>query len=178
VALRRQYFNGDEPWKLPFVTGHRIVNRVDWMWMETGDTRCPRVGARNWLRSVGLDNYSEAMLLYVWAWWGGSPLEDHPGNSGPMAISGRPTAAIVMWPLLRFGGISMQQCWIVCVPRDGYMNGQGLTYFENSRRASLAQRAYSIETRTALAATPVVLGVTWSAVRAPNGHSVARAPPP
>ena len=29
--------------------------------------------------------------------------------------------------------------------RDAYMRGRGIDYFENSRRATLAQRAYAID---------------------------------
>ena len=122
--------------------------RVDWHWAQV---RPPSL-ALGWSPEKGFlpydwRGYDEAMLLHVlalgardhpverdlWAWWLGGYRwgtfhgQDHIGFA-PMF--GHQYSHL--W--IDFRGI-----------RDAYTRGKGLDYFENSRRATLAQRAYAIE---------------------------------
>jgi len=90
--------------------------------------------------------YDESMILYVLAL--GSPT--HP--VGPEAWAGF-TSTYVWAPWygpehVAFGPLFGHQYSHVWIDfrgiRDAYMRGKGIDYFENSRRATLSQRAYAI----------------------------------
>jgi hypothetical protein len=127
-----------------------IYRRVDWRWAMAR----PPVVALGWSPEKGhlpydWVAYSEAMLVYIiglgspthplepasWDGWA-KGLADHWGIAGGQE-------------LVRFGpmfGHQYSHVWIDFRGiRDGFMRGKGLDYFENSRRAVLAQHAYALE---------------------------------
>ena len=121
--------------------------RVDWAWARN---RPPGVNM-GWKPEQGflpLDwrGYNEAMILYVLAL--GSPT--HPVE--PAAWT--QWTATYEWrsfygqPHVNFAplfGHQYSHIWIDFRGiRDAYMLGRGIDYFENSRRATLAQRSYAI----------------------------------
>ncbi len=144
----REYFDGDEADERRIrELADALVNRVDWRWMANGgDTLAmgwhPESGfiASRWV------GYNEAMFLYIlalgarrgalgpeaWeAWTRGYHWQTHYGQS-----------YVVFAPLF---GHQYSHCWIDFRGlADAFLRGQGLDYFENSRRATLANRAYCI----------------------------------
>ena len=75
-------------------------------------------------------------------------------------------------------GHQYSHCWIdFRNTQDAYMRGRGIDYFENSRRATLAQRAYCIANPSGwLAYSDSLWGITAS--DDPDGYAAHGAPPP
>ena len=126
-----------------------IYRRVDWNWAQP---RPPAI-ALAWTPGEGFSSYdwrgyNEAMLVYILAL--GSPT--HP--IGPAAWSQWTSTYDQHWgtlydqSYLGFGPLFGHQYTHVWVDfrgiRDAYMRERGLDYFENSRRATYAQRRYAI----------------------------------
>jgi hypothetical protein len=124
-----------------------LYRRVEWTWMQP---RGPLV-AMGWTPEQGFHTldwtgYNEAMLLYVLAL--GSPT--FPIDSTAWAA----WTSTYRWETFHgqahvgFGPLFGHQYSHVWVDfrgiRDAYMTSRGLDYFENSRRATLAQRAHAI----------------------------------
>lgn len=127
----------------------RLYRRVEWDWMQA---RKPLI-AMGWNPGKGfIDHdwrgYNEAMLVYVLAL--GSPT--HPVQ--PEAWQAWTRTYDRNWgelqgqTHLRFGpqfGHHYSHVWIDFRGiQDAYMRDKGLDYFENSRRATLAQHAYAV----------------------------------
>ncbi|WP_240600559.1 glucoamylase family protein [Solilutibacter silvestris] len=127
----------------------RIYRRVDWTWMQV---RKPLIGM-GWKPESGFiksdwEGYNEALLVYVLAL--ASPT--HPVQRG--AYDAWTKTYNVSWgefhgqtylsfpPLF---GHQFSHVWIDFRGiRDDWARGSGIDYFENSRRAALAHRAYAI----------------------------------
>ena len=143
----REYFDGADAAEREIrERADALVARVDWNWMrDGGDTL-----TMGWLPGKGFlkarwRGYNEASLLYfmglgaakdplpamAWpAWTASYRWETHAGSN-----------FVVFAPLF---GHQYTQCWVDLRDRtDAAMGARGLTYFENSRRATLAQRAYA-----------------------------------
>ena len=127
-----------------------IYRRVDWTLGAAARARASASAGRPRTASSTYDwrGYNEAMLVYLLAL--GSPT--HPvgprrGASGPapttrlgQASTGRSTSSFA--PLF---GHQYTHVWIDFRGiQDAYMRRRGIDYFENSRRAIYAQRAYAI----------------------------------
>ncbi|GAB3985803.1 glucoamylase family protein [Spirosoma daeguense] len=123
----------------------QIYERVDWTWIQP---RKPYV-SMGWHPEKGFieadwKGYNEAMLLYVLAL--GSPT--HPVGSEVWTAWTKtyPWATFYDQAHLNFDplfGHQYSHCWIDFRNiRDEYMRGRGIDYFENSRRATYANRAY------------------------------------
>ncbi len=124
-----------------------LYSRVDWNWAQPRPPRVslgwkPREGHLPW----DWGGYNEAMILYILAqgspthpvapeawesWTGGYRWETFQGQEhvGFAPLFGHQYSHV--W--IDFRGI-----------RDAYMRAKGIDYFENSRRATLAQRAYAL----------------------------------
>jgi hypothetical protein len=126
-----------------------IYGRVDWVWAQV---RPPLIG-HGWHPETGFiasdwKAYDESMLVYLLAL--GSPTRALDRSAWEGWASGLPAA----WgqeygqSYLRFPplfGHQFTQCWVdLRGLQDDFMRDKGLDYFENSRRATLAQRAYAI----------------------------------
>ena len=148
VLFCQAYFDGDDPGEVAIrAYADSLYRRVDWRWMQV---RKPRV-SMGWDPGAGFHTYdwrglNEAMLLYVLAlasptspvdstawseWtstyaWGKFYGQEH-ANFAPLFGHQYSHAFI------DFRGI-----------RDEYMRRRGIDYFENSRRATYAQRAYAM----------------------------------
>jgi hypothetical protein len=127
----------------------RIYARVDWRWSTT---RPPTV-ALGWNPEKGFlpydwIAYSEAMLVYILAI--GSPTHALEPEAWTAWSAGLPRH----WgdqeglQFVRFGplfGHQYSHLWIDFRGiRDAFMREKGLDYFENSRRATLAQHRYAL----------------------------------
>ncbi|HEX5831283.1 MAG TPA: glucoamylase family protein [Gemmatimonadaceae bacterium] len=149
VLFCREYFDGggtDE--RAIRAYADSLYHRVNWTFVQP---RPPLVGMA-WRPERGLGandykGYDEAMILYVLAL--GSPT--HPIDAGAWeaftstyqwgAFHGQEHVNFA--PLF---GHQYSHAWIDFRGiQDAYMRGRGIDYFENSRRATLAQRAYAIE---------------------------------
>lgn len=124
-----------------------LVNRVDWEWMRDGQPAL-RFGWRP--ESGFIPNrwvgYNEGMLLYLLGLGSNAPL---PPDSWAAWTSGYQWRTNYTQSYLDFGplfGHQYTQCWVDLRERaDAFMQARGLTYFENSRRATLAQRCYAAD---------------------------------
>ncbi|MCL4181507.1 MAG: Tat pathway signal protein [Verrucomicrobia bacterium] len=125
----------------------RIFDRIDWQYLATGTNSL----SMGWRPETGFIEarwigYNEAMILYIlglgatvrplasdhWtAWTSGYSWTTHFGQD-----------YVAFAPLF---GHQYSHCWIDFRQiADGYLQRKGIDYFENSRRATLAQRAYCI----------------------------------
>ena len=148
VLFCQQYFDragGSEPAIRAYADS--LYRRTDWSWAQPR----PPLITMGWYPERGFHQldwrgFNEAMLVYIlalgspthpiaeeaWsAWtstytWGGYYGQSHVGFA----------------PLF---GHQYSQVWIDFRGiKDPYMQGRGIDYFENSRRATLAQRSYAI----------------------------------
>ncbi|MFD1143191.1 glucoamylase family protein [Larkinella insperata] len=126
----------------------RIYRRVDWQWMQA---RKPLV-SMGWHPESGFiesdwKGYNEAMILYILAL--ASPT--HP--VGPEAWTAWTSTyewrEFHRYPHVNFDplfGHQYSHIWIDFRSiKDAYMRQKGIDYFENSRRATLANRAHCLE---------------------------------
>jgi len=150
VLFVQSYFDTPDPQDMEIRTlAEEIYRRVDWTWAQP---RPPAV-ALAWTPEegfAGLDwnGYNEAMLVYLLAL--GSPT--HPVDE----------QAWTLWTSSydKYWGTLYDQTYLSFAPlfghqythvwvdfrgiQDSYMRDHGLDYFENSRRATYAQRRYAI----------------------------------
>ena len=146
----QSYFNGDDPEEIEIRRlVEQIYGRVDWQWAQT---RGPAI-SYGWTPEssfIPIDwrGYNEAMLVYILAL--GSPTQP----VAPVAWEewGRDYA--------RYFGTMYGQTFLTFTPMFGHqyshvwidfraildapMRAAGYDYFENSRRATYAQRSYAI----------------------------------
>lgn len=144
----QQYFDRQDPTEIAIrAFTDSLYRRADWQWF----VNTPPVVSMGWQPESGYNSYNwigydEAMFLYVLAL--GSPT--HPIDA---AAWDRWTAGYrwdtyygqshVNFPPLF--GHQYSHVWIDFRGiKDAYMRGRGIDYFENSRRATLSQRAYAI----------------------------------
>jgi len=151
VLLCQSYFTAQDPKEVEIrKLADEIYRRVDWTWAQP---RPPAV-ALSWTPEEGFSRYdwrgyNEAMLVYILAL--GSPT--HPvGDGAWSAWTGtydRNWGTLYGQTHLSFAPLFGHQYTHVWVDfrgiRDAYMQQHGLDYFENSRRATFAQRRYAIE---------------------------------
>ena len=150
VLFVQSYFDTPDPQDMEIRTlAEEIYRRVDWTWAQP---RPPAV-ALAWTPEEGFasldwNGYNEAMLVYLLAL--GSPT--HPVDE----------QAWTQWTSTydKFWGTLYDQTYLSFAPlfghqythvwvdfrgiQDSYMREHGLDYFENSRRATYAQRRYAI----------------------------------
>ena len=149
VLYARQYFdapNSDEA--RIRAMAEALFNRLDWNWMSRGTNIVsmgwhPESGyiSGNWV------GYNEAMILYVLGL--GAATNPLPAGSWTAWTGGYTWVtnyglAYVPYPSLFIHQYS--HCWIdFRHSADAYMRAHHSTYFENSRRATLANRAYCMD---------------------------------
>lgn len=180
ILHSKQYFDGAAADETAIRTkADAIFNRVDWNWMARGTNSVsmgwyPTSGfiANDWV------GYNEGMILYclglgattnplpasAWARW----------TSGYLWTTNYGLAFVQFPPLF---GHQYSHCWIDFRHiADAYMNSRGITYQENSRRATLANRAYCITNPIhQVGYSSNVWGLTAS--DGPSGYAVHGAPP-
>lgn len=150
VLFAQSYYDRDDPVEAEIRDiAEALYRRVEWDWMQP---RPPAIGM-GWSPEhgfIGHDwrGYNEAMLVYVLAL--GSPT--HPVAADAWQAwtreYDRTWGTFEGQTHLGFApmfGHQYSHVWIDFRGiRDAYMRGKGFDYFENSRRATLAQRAYAI----------------------------------
>ncbi len=154
VLSCREYFNGsDAADSTVRALADTLYFRTDWQWATNGQPSLsmgwrpepmPHEDANGFITSRWV-GYNEGMLLYALAL--GSPT--HP--LGPDAWQA--WTSTYKWDrfqdqyYVQFAPLFAHQYSHVWIDfrgiQDAYMRGRGIDYFENSRRATLAQRAYA-----------------------------------
>jgi len=180
VVDAKQYFDGTNSEESSIrAAADAILDRVDWNWMAQG-TNLLSMG---WYPSSGFlpgkwMGYNEGMILYCLGL--GARSNALPATAWQAWTSGYQWGTFYGYSYVIFPPLFAHQyshCWIDFRHiRDEYMNAHGSSYFENSRRASLAQRAYCI-------ANPLgrvgYSGTVWglTACDSPSGYLAHGAPP-
>jgi hypothetical protein len=142
------YFDRDDPAEAEVRDlATKLYERVDWRWMQPRPARV----AMAWYPESGFgvadwNGYDESMILYVLAL--GSPTFPATDGAWETFCSTYKWAEHEGQTYLNFAplfGHQFSHAWIDFRGiRDGVMREKGIDYFENSRRAVLAQRAYAI----------------------------------
>jgi hypothetical protein len=151
VLAAQSYFTGTD------VTETRIrqlaetlYTRVDWAWAQVRGGHI----VMGWVPGAGFGpfidyhGYDEAMLLYLLAL--GSPTHPARDDSWDAFCADYPRSWGSFMGQLHLGGAPLfwhqySHVWVDYRGiQDAFMRERGLDYFENSRRATLAQRAYAI----------------------------------
>ena len=156
-----------------------LYRRVEWPWMQVRSAQI----CHGWKPETGFlaydwGGYNEAMILYLLAL--GSPsfpisAEAWTAWTSSYAWQTHYGQAFIVFPPLF--GHQYSHVWIDFRGiQDSYMRGKGLDYFENSRRATLANRAYAIANPSGWADYGEnVWGLTASDI--PSSYSARGAPP-
>jgi hypothetical protein len=123
-----------------------LYRRVEWDWMQLDDGLIsmgwkPSEGRFDW----GYEGYDEAMFLYVLGL--GSPTHPVDESAWPAFTSTYDWSSFYGQPHVNFAPLFGHQYAHVWIDfrdiQDPYMRQKGIDYFENSRRAVLAQKAYA-----------------------------------
>lgn len=150
VLFSQSYFDADTPDETEIRgLADTIYRRVEWPWMQVR----PPLIAMGWYPKRGYipfdwQGYNEGMLIYILAL--GSPTQG-VGSDAWDAWTKTYTRAWGTFQDQEYLGFAPQfghqysHVWIDYRGiRDAYMRKRGFDYFENSRRATYAQRAYAI----------------------------------
>lgn len=177
-----QYFNGTNAAETSIRTlADAIVNRVDWNWMARGSNAVcmgwfPDSGfmPNNWI------GYDEAMILYCLGL--GATTNPLPASAWSVWTSGYTWATYYGLSFVQSPPLFTHQyshCWIDFRHiSDPFMSSHDSTYFENSRRASLAQRSYGIANPlNHVGYNGTVWGLTACDGPLPEGYTARGAPP-
>jgi len=155
VLFAQSYFTGsDTSEKEIRALADSIYARVDWQWARNGAASVtmgwhPEDGfiSARWI------GYNEGMILNILAL--GSTTHPVDSTTWSAWTSGYQWATYHGQSFVQFAplfGHQYSHLWIDFRGiKDAYMQGRGIDYFENSRRATLAQRAYAIANPQAFA---------------------------
>ena len=143
------YFDGAAPAEAEVrALAEELFRRADWAWAAT--PRPPRI-SMGWTPEEGFHTYdwkgyNEAMIVYVLAL--GSPTHPASETAWPAYTSTYNWETFHGQTFVNFAPLFGHQYSQVFLDmeglRDAYMREKGIDYFENTRRATLAQRAYAI----------------------------------
>jgi hypothetical protein len=150
VLFCQSFFNADDPQEAEIRRlAETLYRRVDWTWAQP---RPPAV-ALSWTPEEGFSSYdwlgyNEGMLVYLLALGSPShPIEDEAWSRWTAGYD-KHWGAVYDQTYLGFAPLFGHQYSHVWVDfrgiRDAYMREHDLDYFENSRRATYAQRRYAI----------------------------------
>lgn len=150
VIDARNYFDTDDPLDVELrELCTDLYERVDWVWARDGGNGIkmgwkPETGFSAFGRWIG---YNEAMILYILAL--GSPTYPIPELDWTYWTSGYWWSTFYGYSFVNCPPLFTHQyshCWIDFRGiQDPWMAQRGIDYFENSRRATLANRAYCID---------------------------------
>jgi hypothetical protein len=181
ILYAKQYFDGPGADEAAIRSAaDAIFNRVDWTFMSQG-TNAVAMGWQPTSGFTGYNNwigYNEAMILYCLGL--GTATNPLPASAWSQWTSGYIWGTnyglnyVTFAPLF---GHQYSHCWIDFRHiADPYMNSHNSTYFENSRRAALAQVAYcSAAPHVGYSST--VWGLTACDGPPPTGYSARGLPP-
>jgi hypothetical protein len=155
ILFCREYFDGADPGETEIRRlADSIYARIDWDWARDSAASLtmgwrpipgPGENARGFINSRWI-GYNEAMLLYVFAV--ASPTHSIPATSWQAWTSGYHWNDFQGQNFVQFAPLFGHQYSHVWIDfrgiQDAYMRARGIDYFENSRRATIAQRAYAL----------------------------------
>jgi hypothetical protein len=147
ILLSQSYYDAADPVEAEIRwLADSIYFRVDWNWAAV---RPPPV-SMGWHPEGGFIpadwiGYNEAMILYILAL--GSPTHAVDSSAWAKWVSGYQWGTFQGQDYVQFAplfGHEYSHVWIDFRGiQDSYMRGRGIDYFENSRRATYAHRAYA-----------------------------------
>jgi len=147
TRLACQYFDGSHPDEQSIrAYADSLYQRVEWDWMQLDSGLIsmgwkPSEGRFDW----GYEGYDEAMFLYVLGL--GSTTHPVDESAWPAFTETYDWASFYGQPHVNFAPLFGHQYAHVWIDfrdiQDPYMRQKGIDYFENSRRAVLAQQAYA-----------------------------------
>jgi hypothetical protein len=179
VLHARHYFDRGGHEETIRALADSLYEGADWQWMTNNDISL----THGWFPESGFIShrwigYDEGMILYLLAM--GSPTSPLPSSSWREWTRGYNWAthyglSFVTFPPLF--GHQYSHAWIdFRGVADEYMRGRGTDYFENSRRATLASRAYAIDNPGGFTGYGEnIWGITAS--DGPSGYLARGAPP-
>jgi|GEM_PF-463085 len=181
VLYVKQYFNGTNATEMSIQsTADAIFNRVNWNFMSQGTAGV----AMGWQPTTGFSGYGnwigydEGMIIYCFGL--GTATNPLPSSGWSVWTSGYDWGTeygqtYVTFPPLF--GYYFSHCWIDFRHiQDVYMDSQGCTYFENSRRAALAEIAYC-STAPFTGYSSTIWGITACDGPPPTGYTARGLPP-
>jgi hypothetical protein len=152
VLFVQSYFDGNDPVEKEIRhLADSLYRRVEWSWMQP---RPPLVGM-GWHPEKGMHGsdykgYEEASILYVLAL--GSPTHPIAPDAWPARIRNYKWDTFYGYEFVNYAPLFIHQYSHVWIDfrgiQDSFMREKGIDYFENSRRATYAQRAYAIDNPT------------------------------
>ncbi len=181
ILYAKQYFNGTNADETNIRTmADGIFNRVNWTFMSQGSNAV----AMGWQPATGFSGYGnwigydEGMIIYLLGL--GTATNPLPASAWSYWTSGYTWATYYGESYIPFPplfGHEYSHCWIDFRHiADAYMNSESSTYFENSRRAALAQQSYCIANPLGwVGYSSNVWGLT--ACDGPTGYEARGAPP-
>jgi len=180
ILYSKQYFDGTNTDETTIRTmADAIFNRIDWNWMAQGTD----VLSMGWFPTSGFIpnnwiGYNEGMILYCLGL--GTATNPLPASAWSQWTSGYTWGTYYGQTFVPFPplfGHEFSHCWIDFRHiADSYMNSHNSTYFENSRRAALAQVQYAVLNPGGFAGySSTIWGLTAS--DGPTGYAVHGIPP-
>ncbi len=184
IVDAKQYFDGTDSLETTLRSyADSIYLRMQWSYMRGS---YPFGLALGWMPGTGFSGYgqwvgyNEASIMYILAM--GSPSSSYRltpygwliWTSGYSWINYAGYQYVQFPPLF---GHQYSQCWLdLRSINDDYMTARGITYFENSKRATLAQQAYaSANPGNFPGYSDTLWGITAS--DDPTGYTARGAPP-
>ncbi|HKJ91935.1 MAG TPA: glucoamylase family protein, partial [Longimicrobiales bacterium] len=153
VLAAQQYFDGADSTETQIrALADSLYRRVQWDWMQP---RAPLIamawkpagGSYNGFIRADYTGYNEAMILYLLAL--GSPTHPVAPDAWSAFTSSYDWADYRGYSYVNFAplfGYQYSHVWVDFRGiQDAYMRAKGIDYFENSRRATLAQQAYAVQ---------------------------------
>ena len=147
VLFAQSYYDGSAPQETEIrALADSIYRRTDWKWFADGGDRLrmawhPEQG----FGSATWRGYNEAMLLLILSL--GSPTHPLPGEAWDVWTTTYRWGTFYGQEFVQFSPLFGHQYSHIFIDfreiQDDYMAGRGIDYFENSRRATLAQQAYA-----------------------------------
>jgi hypothetical protein len=144
-----QYFNGGDPVEVNIRSlADQIYRRVDWTFFQHPTQNGLMI---QWAPESGFNTgvwrgYNEMMIMYILAM--GSPTHAVPAADWNTYTSGYVYGTQYGQTYVQYAALFTHQyshCWIdFRNKRDTYMQGIASDYFQNSRKATLAQQAYCV----------------------------------
>ena len=149
ALFAQTYFDRDAPLEAEVRSlAEELYRRIEWPWLLA---RPPRV-AMGWQPESGLlaydwQGFNEAMLLYVLALGSPThPIDPAAWEAYTATYDWRPFYGFEHVNFAPLFGHHYSHAWIDFKGiRDAWMRQRGIDYFENSRRAALAQQAYAVD---------------------------------
>jgi hypothetical protein len=176
----REFFSSSEPLDIELRSlADSILHRADWSFFYNGLGIPLAWTPEEGFHPVTWLGYNEAMIMYLLAI--GSPTHPIPASAWFTWTAGYNWSTHYGYSYLEFPplfGHQYTHCWVdLRNIQDIFMASRGITYWENSRRATLAQRAYCMDNPFGWAGYEEnVWGLTAS--DDPGGYLAHGAPPP